>query len=90
MRHALVIAALAGVVAFLTSGRPAEAQARQIYPFCYVSYSPFGPQGSYQCFFTSYAQCMATQSGLGGQCEQNPEWLARPQPVTKARRAQGH
>jgi hypothetical protein len=87
MRHALFVAALAGVIQFLpATSAPAEAQVQRIYPFCYVSYGIIGAHGTYQCNFTSFAQCMATASGLGGQCEQNPELVAQTQQPAQKRK----
>lgn len=89
MRHALIIAAVAigGIVSFLALDKPADAQERRVYPYCFVRYGPLGALGSYQCDFTSHAQCMATASGIGGQCEQNPEVIA--QQMQKSRKATG-
>jgi hypothetical protein len=89
MLRALTLLALGGILPLLTPAAPADAQERRIYPFCFVQYGPHGAQGSYQCGFTSFAQCMATASGVGGQCEQNPELVAQaqraPQPRKPAR-----
>ena len=93
MRTALAIAALAGVVSFLAPSTPAQAQAPRLYPFCYVQYEGLGRSGSYECYYRSFAECMATQSGRGGMCQENPEVIALRQaqglqahPVSKPRR----
>jgi hypothetical protein len=57
----------------------------QNYPWC-AQYSVRG--GARNCGFSTYAQCMATVSGVGGYCEQNamyrPEYSGQPR--RKARR----
>jgi hypothetical protein len=88
MRRALALAALAGsAIPFFMPSMPVAAQERQIYPYCLVFYEGPGRYSHQECSFTSIAQCMASASGRGGQCDQNSEWLARPQPVKKARKA---
>lgn len=79
MRTTLALAALAGIVPFLTSGAPAQAQQRTLYPFCYVEMEGAGRSGPYQCYYRSFAECMATQSGRGGMCYENPEVIAMRQ-----------
>jgi uncharacterized protein DUF3551 len=57
----------------------------QNYPWC-AQYTFRG--GARNCGFSTYAQCMATVSGVGGYCEQNA--MYRPvypgEPRRKARR----
>jgi Protein of unknown function (DUF3551) len=48
-------------------GAPAEAQN---YPWC-AQYSGRALGGAMNCGFVSFAQCMATVSGIGGFCIQN-------------------
>jgi Protein of unknown function (DUF3551) len=63
---ALVSAALMGVTA------PASAQSPYSYPWC--SRQTAGKSDTTTCYFTSYAQCMTTISGIGGWCYQNPSY----------------
>jgi hypothetical protein len=63
--HASVIAA-----ALLVSAG-AHAQSAYDYPWCGVYTSNAGPGGAQACYYTSYAQCMATMNGLGF-CTQSP------------------
>jgi hypothetical protein len=49
---------------------PASAQSPYSYPWCSKQTSAKG--GTDSCYFTSYAQCMTTISGIGGWCYQNP------------------
>jgi hypothetical protein len=64
---ALVSAALMGVT------EPASAQSPYSYPWC--SRQTYGGSATTTtCYFTSYAQCMTTISGIGGWCYQNPAY----------------
>jgi hypothetical protein len=46
------------------------------YPWC-AQYSGRGGGGR-NCGFTSYGQCMATVSGIGGFCERNQFYQGKP------------
>ena len=60
--------ALLGFVGAATVlGTPARAQN---YPWC-AQYSGRALGGAQNCGFVSFAQCMATVSGIGGFCVQN-------------------
>ena len=74
----LVLAALAVVAA--TAALDGSAQA-QNYPWCAI-YSAFGARN---CGFTTFDQCRATLSGMGGFCNANPmyEPPAGPQPYIR-------
>ena len=52
----------------------------QNYPWC-AQYSFRG--GGRNCGFVSFAQCMATVSGVGGYCEQNAMYRPGPPPVRR-------
>jgi uncharacterized protein DUF3551 len=52
------------------------AQAQIYYPWCAV-YSGGRGGGATNCGFTSFQQCMATVSGIGGFCEQNRFYYER-------------
>jgi Protein of unknown function (DUF3551) len=60
-----VLLGLVGAAAVL--GTPAQAQN---YPWC-AQYSGRALGGAMNCGFVSFAQCMATVSGIGGFCIQN-------------------
>lgn len=60
----LAFVALAGISAL--GGTPAEARD---YRFCLVQGSQPGPG---TCYYDTYAQCMATASGLRAYCQLNP------------------
>ena len=63
---ALALAALTGVTV------SASAQSPYSYPWC--SRQTAGKSDTTTCYFTSYAQCMTTISGIGGWCYQNPSY----------------
>jgi Protein of unknown function (DUF3551) len=77
---ALVSAALMGVT------EPASAQSPYSYPWC--SRQTYGGSATTtSCYFTRYAQCMTTISGIGGWCYQNPAYRgARDAAPTPRRR----
>lgn len=62
---ALVVTALAALSS-TTVGARAEG------PWC-----AYDTKGTTNCGFYSYAQCMATLSGLGGSCVPNPSYQVR-------------
>ena len=68
MRHKLFVLGLVVV----TAGIGTVAQARN-YPWCAVFGGPLG--GSRNCGFTTFKQCMATVSGVGGFCNHNPRYV---------------
>ena len=71
MKWILSLIALVSVNAILAP----VAKAEVAYPWC-AYYGRFGTQAT-NCGFTSYRQCMATVSGIGGYCDRNPRYPAR-------------
>ena len=68
---------LAILFAAAAGGPQAQAQQSQDYPWCAI----YAKDGDTHCFFTSYQQCMATVSGIGGFCQRigsAPAAPARP------------
>jgi hypothetical protein len=65
MSKYLLVAAVAVTLSALGSAAPASAAE---YPWC-AQYG--GSAGGRNCGFTSFPQCMATVSGMGGYCERN-------------------
>ena len=66
------IAGLVGLAALVLMSvgagtRPTAAEV--IYPWC-----AFMGRNGQNCGFTTYAQCRATLSGIGGYCGTNPFW----------------
>lgn len=80
MLRALAIAALGGLVLLpVAATTRADAQERRVYRFCHNFYEGIGRYSHGYCTFNSFEQCRATRSGVGGQCEENPEWIALQQ-----------
>jgi hypothetical protein len=67
--------------AAMTLATPAHAQN---YPWCAI-YSGRGAGGGTNCGFVSYAQCMATASGLGSFCYRNTQFVPPPGPHPQRR-----
>lgn len=86
MKTLLFVSALLAGIASV--GTPAVAQN---YPWC-AQYSGRGG-GARNCGFTTFDQCMATVSGIGGLCLRNTTYVptvARPIPRTRVRRRLRH
>ncbi len=73
--------AVSGAVAMLllAAAPSAQAQARE-YPWC-ARYD----WTTTNCGFVSFQQCLATISGIGGRCEQNPRYVPQQQRKKGAR-----
>jgi hypothetical protein len=74
----LFLALLAAVTA--VSALPGPSAAMPYYSWCSVYAVRSGIR---QCYFTNYAQCMATVSGIGGYCTRN----APPPAIVESRSA---
>jgi uncharacterized protein DUF3551 len=74
----LVAAALFGDI------QSASAQSAYSYPWCSRYFKRGG--GGMSCYYTSYEQCMATVSGIGGYCFQSPFYQAPAAKATRRRR----
>jgi hypothetical protein len=70
----LAIGALAAAAALNT---PAEAQN---YPWCAYYSAGEGGGGGTNCGFTTFEQCLATISGIGGFCDRNTQYVPPPGP----------
>jgi hypothetical protein len=79
MRRSLFILA----ILFGTVATGAQAQA-QDYPWCAI----YAKDGDTHCFFTSFEQCMATVSGIGGFCQHIP--TSAPAAPARLRTVRGH
>jgi Protein of unknown function (DUF3551) len=81
MRSRIFLLAIAS--AALMAIEPASAQSPYSYPWC--SRQTFGVTTT-SCYFTSYAQCMKTISGIGGWCYKNPAYRGTRDAVPTPRR----
>jgi hypothetical protein len=70
----MIVGALLGKI------QAASAQSAYSYPWCARYYKEGTPTS---CYFTSYQQCRASVSGIGGLCFQSPYYHA---PVAVGRR----
>ena len=75
----LAIALGAALMGTALTGTPTNAAN---YPWC-AFYT--GPLQATNCGFSTYAQCMATISGIGGYCQPNTTYV--PPPVRRRQRA---
>jgi hypothetical protein len=87
MKHSLVVLGI--VVATATIGTGAEAQN---YPWCADYGGAFGDGGGTNCGFTTFEQCLATVSGIGGSCDRNTQYVPPPGPakLRHVRRSKAH
>ena len=58
----------------------ASAQSAYSYPWCSVR----GRMGSMSCYYTSWEQCRATLSGIGGNCVMSPYYRPSLPPPRRA------
>ncbi len=79
-RSAIGIAlAFVAIGAMMDAGRPAQAQWHPSpYPWCAHLGTYFG--GYEDCAYFTFGQCMATISGVGGRCYENPSYVPPMQP----------
>jgi hypothetical protein len=68
------VALLAATMVALPSPARAEIQ----YPWCVQYGGGRNGIGATSCAFVSFAQCMATASGLGNMCVENPAYPGAP------------
>jgi len=82
MRKLIHAVGALGVALLAQAGGVQPAAAEVIYPWCahYIGRGGGGPS----CGFVSFQQCMATASGMGGNCQMNPFYNPPP-----SRRAAG-
>jgi hypothetical protein len=67
------------------AGTATAAQA-QNYPWCAVYGGGMGGGGQ-NCGFSTFEQCMATLSGMGGFCNRNTQYVPPPGPHPRLRRS---
>ncbi len=66
---------------------PRPSAAAYDYPWCAKYYDR---SGIFSCAFATYGQCMATISGVGGLCMQNPSYTPPPPPYVEYRHPKRH
>ena len=58
-------------VAVVGGAQTSVAQSAYAYPWCAI-YGSRSSRGAQSCYYATYAQCMATMSGIGGYCIRSP------------------
>jgi Protein of unknown function (DUF3551) len=76
-----VLCLLGALIVTTAMGTRAHAQN---YPWC-AYYSGRGLGGATNCGFTTFQQCLATVSGIGGFCQQNTQYRPPPGPHRRYR-----
>jgi hypothetical protein len=86
MRALLCVAGILAVAGAIAGAISTPAQA-QNYPWC-AYYGGMMGGGGTNCGFTTFEQCMATVSGIGGFCDRNTQYVppAGPRPSVRRRR----
>jgi hypothetical protein len=73
-----VIGLFVVMAALLGEMQTSNAQSAYSYPWCSVYGGGIsGGGGAMSCYYTSWEQCMATMSGLGGPCVASPYYRAQ-------------
>jgi Protein of unknown function (DUF3551) len=88
MRALLCVAGILAVAGAITGAMSTPAQA-QNYPWC-AYYGGMMGGGGTNCGFTTFEQCMATVSGIGGFCDRNTQYVAPAGPHPSVRRRRRH
>jgi hypothetical protein len=81
MRISILVALMLTATAAIA---PRPAAAAYNYPWCATFYDP--SRGMKSCSFTSFEQCMAMVSGVGGICSTNPSDPPAPPPYAERHR----
>ena len=66
-----ILGHLALLVAVVGAAPSSFAQSPYTYPWCSLR-GGWSGGGGQSCYYTSYRQCMASLSGIGGSCIRNP------------------
>ena len=66
-----ILGPLALLVAVVGAAPTSFAQSAYDYPWCAI-YGGRAGLGAQSCYYATYAQCMATMSGIGGYCTRSP------------------
>ena len=60
---------------YFDPGPPERVYGQRYYPQRYRWCAHYGPRiGASNCYFTTFAQCRAAVSGVGGFCARSPYW----------------
>jgi hypothetical protein len=80
-----IIAFLVIAAALLAETRAGNAQSPYSYPWCavYGGGSSGGAGGAMSCYYTTWDECRATMSGIGGLCVASPYYHAQATPLPR-------
>jgi hypothetical protein len=81
----LFVFTLVAFAATICIEKPAEAQS---YPWC--AYYNRDAGGATNCGFSTFQQCLATVSGVGGSCGANPQYRGSPGLYLSTKHARRH
>ena len=71
----LLLLSVTTTMAFMAVAIPeSRAQSAYDYPICAIYQDK---SGATACYYSTYQQCMATMSGIGGYCSPNPAYNGR-------------
>jgi Protein of unknown function (DUF3551) len=79
------IAAIGVFAVVVCFEKPAAAQNR-----AWCAYYDFGQDGATNCGFSTFQQCLATVSGVGGSCGPNPQYQGSPGPYLSTKHPRRH
>jgi len=65
----MIVPLVFGCIAPLLAAHDSFARSPYDYPWCAIYSKTIGATS---CYYTSFQQCMATMSGIGGTCVRNP------------------
>jgi hypothetical protein len=79
------IAAIGVFAAVVCFEKPAAAQ-----NYAWCAYYDFGQDGATNCGFSTFQQCLATVSGVGGSCGPNPQYQSSPELSLSTKHSKRH
>ena len=79
MKRKSLIVLFAIAAALLSETQAGNAQSAYSYPWCAIlPGAGSGSGGAMSCYYTSWAQCRTSMSGIGGNCIESPYYHAQP------------
>jgi hypothetical protein len=76
MTRTLIIMLFVVAAALVGETQSSNAQSAYSYPWCLLG-GPMVGSNARSCYYTSWEQCMATMSGIGGNCIRSPYYHAQ-------------
>jgi hypothetical protein len=88
MRKSASIALMPAALLLTAAALAPRPAAALNYPWCATYYD--SSRGMTSCAFTSFGQCLATVSGIGGHCSTNPSYAPSPLYAARHRSKKSH